>query len=38
MFLVFINEFTKDEDIIYVDNAKFTKWIKNVIHNILELF
>ena len=37
MFPVFINGFIEDEDIVYVDNTKFTKWIKNVIHNILEL-
>ena len=32
-----INGFTEDKNIIYVDNAEFTKMIENVIHDILEL-
>ena len=37
MFPMFLNEFTEDKNIIYVDNAEFTKWIENVIYDVLEL-
>ena len=37
MFPIFLNGFTEDKKIINVDNAEFTKWIENVIHDVLEL-
>jgi hypothetical protein len=36
MFLVFINGFRIDEDIINVNNGKMTKGVKNIIHDSLE--
>ena len=36
MFLVFLNWFTKDKYIIYIDNAEFIKWVEDFIHNIFE--
>ena len=36
MFLVFINRFGVNKDIINVNNGEMTKGIKNIIHNVLE--